>query len=159
MPTIAQEGAAFLSKLFVSATAHTDVEALTETTMETFVGASTQVKYPTELTGLGNTPNYVTSGQLGRKSARQVEVQPTPPTLTFQMNANPSDAGQVLLLGGGSAERGFVVEIVGADGGKRYIGFNGIATILENVGTDSVYTFDVTIAIADFVATANDATS
>ena len=158
MAKIAAPSVALLSKLHISATEHVSVSALTETTIKTFIAAAStqEVLNPTDLTGIGAGSNYVTVAQLGKTVATQLRAQPTPPTLTFSMLANPSDAGQTLVLDAGTDLRGFVIEIVAADGGIRYKGFNGFCDTIENVSADGAYTIDVSIAVENFIKTEDD---
>ena len=160
MAIIAQEGVALESKLFVG-TKHTDVTALDEAALELFIDTATtattkRVNTPTDLTGLGENSNIVTVAQLGKLTASQFRAQPTPPTLTFSMVALPSDEGQAQLLSAGTTLKGFVVEIVGADGGIRYKGFNGFVDYIENISADGAYTIDVTLAVADSIKSVDD---
>ena len=160
MAKIAQEGVALKSKLFVG-TKH-GATTLIESAIDTFIDTATtttteQVLSPSDLTGIGAASNYVTVAQLGQDVAKQFRAQPTPPTLTFSMVANPSDLGQALLLAAGTTLLGFVIEIIGADDGVRFKVFNGFVDLVENVSADGSYTIDVSLAVESGIDTVDAA--
>ena len=160
MAKINQAGVAFESKVFVG-TAHTSVNALTEATIKTFIDTATttstnEVVGVGALTGFGVTPNNVTANVLGEPQGRNYKGQPNPPTLTFSLEANPSDPGQAQILVAASVVKGLVLEIVASDGGKRYKACNVQFDFLENVDPTSAYTYDITAPVQDFINTQDD---